>query len=126
MLRLAQHDTKRDAPFRMTNELSRPSLVITRLRLPLLDAYILREFFWPFVFAFLAFFLFWGFNIFFLAAKYILTENAPFFLAMRFVVFRIPQSIPMTFAFATLFAALLGIGRLMADNEISAMRTSGV
>jgi lipopolysaccharide export system permease protein len=96
------------------------------LRLPILDAYILGEILGPFVFAFLAFFLFWGFNIFFLAAKYILVGNAPFFLVMRFVLFRVPQSIPMAFPFATIFATLLGIGRLMADNEVNAIRTSGV
>src|SRR5581483_5309083 len=95
------------------------------LRLPILDAYILREFIGPFVFAFLAFFLFWGFNIFFLAAKTLLTQNAPLFLVLRILLFRIPQSIPMAFPFAALFATLLGVGRLIADNEINAIRTSG-
>ncbi len=95
-------------------------------RIPLLDGYILSEFAGPFVFAFLAFFLFWAFNIFFLAFKYIIAQNAPFFLVLRFVVFRVPQSIPMAFPFACLFATLLGIGRLMADNEINAIRTAGV
>ena len=102
-----------------------PLNLLRSLRLPLLDSYILREFMGPFIFAFLAFFLFWGFNIFFLAAKILLTQNAPFFLALRFVIFRVPQSIPMAFPFAALFATLLGIGRLMADNEINAIRTSG-
>lgn len=103
-----------------------PAGLLNRLRLPILDSYILGEFIGPFLFAFLAFFLFWAFNIFFLAAKYLFTQNAPFFLVLRFVVFRIPQSIPMAFPFATLFATLLGMGRLMADNEVNAMRTSGI
>ena len=103
-----------------------PTGLLRQLRLPILDSYILGEIAGPFVFAFLAFFLFWGFNIFFLAAKYILVGNAPFFLVMRFVLFRVPQSIPMAFPFATIFATLLGIGRLMADNEVTAIRTSGV
>ncbi len=102
-----------------------PLNLFRSLRLPLLDAYILREFMGPFVFAFLAFFLFWGFNIFFLAANQVIGHGAPFFLVLRFVVFRIPQSVPMAFPFAALFATLLGIGRLMADNEINAIRTSG-
>lgn len=97
-----------------------------QLRLPLLDSYVLIEFLGPFAFAFLAFFLFWGFNIFFLAAKYLITQNAPFFLVLRFVAFRVPQSIPMAFPFATIFATLLAMGRLMADNEVTAIRTSGV
>ena len=102
-----------------------PLNLLRSLRIPLLDSYILHEFFWPFVISFLAFFLFWGFNIFFLSAKFILVQNAPFFLVFRYVLFRVPQSIPMAFPFAALFATLLGIGRLMADNEINAIRTSG-
>jgi len=103
-----------------------PVGIFRQLKLPILDSYVLAEFLGPFAFAFLAFFLFWGFNIFFLAAKYILTQNAPFFLVMRFVLFRVPQSIPMAFPFATIWATLLGMGRLMADNELNAIRTSGV
>ena len=37
-----------------------------------------------------------------------------------------PQSIPMAFPFAALFASLWAMGRLMGDNEIMAMRTAGV
>ncbi|HLI96837.1 MAG TPA: LptF/LptG family permease [Candidatus Baltobacteraceae bacterium] len=110
----------------ITGARTAPSGLLRQLRLPILDSYILGEILGPFIFAFLAFFLFWGFNIFFLAAKYILVGNAPFFLVMRFVLFRVPQSIPMAFPFATIFATLLGIGRLMADNELTAIRTSGV
>lgn len=110
----------------LTGTRTAPAGLLRQLRLPILDSYILGEILGPFVFAFIAFFLFWGFNIFFLAAKYILVGNAPFFLVMRFVLFRVPQSIPMAFPFATIFATLLGIGRLMADNELNAMRTSGI
>ena len=110
----------------MTGAHTARSGLLRALRLPILDSYILGEILGPFIFAFIAFFLFWGFNIFFLAAKYVLVGNAPFFLVMRFVLFRVPQSIPMAFPFATIFATLLGIGRLMADNEVNAIRTSGV
>ncbi|HKU66814.1 MAG TPA: LptF/LptG family permease [Candidatus Baltobacteraceae bacterium] len=110
----------------LTGARTAPSGLLRGLRLPILDSYILGEILGPFLFAFIAFFLFWGFNIFFLAAKYIIAQNAPIFLVLRFVVFRIPQSIPMAFPFATIFATLLGMGRLMADNEINAIRTSGV
>lgn len=103
-----------------------PLASLARMKLRILDAYILRELLGPFLFAFAAFFLFWAFNIFFLAAKTLIQYNAPFFLVLRFVVFRIPQSIPMAFPFAMLFAILLGIGRLAADNEINAIRTAGV
>ena len=105
---------------------SAPVDLLRRLRLPILDSYVLAELLGPFAFAFLAFFLFWGFNIFFLSAKFIIGSGAPFLLVMRFLVCRIPQSIPMAFPFATFFATLLAIGRLMGDNEINAVRTSGV
>ncbi|MBV9332994.1 MAG: LptF/LptG family permease, partial [Candidatus Eremiobacteraeota bacterium] len=95
-------------------------------RLPILDSYLLREMMGPFLFAFGAFLLFWALNIFFLAADYIINQHAPFFLVLRFVVFRIPQAIPMAFPFACLFAALLAMGRVMGDNEVTAMRTSGI
>lgn len=98
-----------------------------RLRfLPLLDGYLLGEFLAPFILAFLLMYVFWAFNIFFLALTYIAQANAPIFLVLRFIVFRIPQAIPFAFPFGTLAAILLGVGRLQGDNEINAIRTNGV
>ncbi len=103
-----------------------PRISAAAFRLPILDGYLLREMLGPFMFAFGAFLLFWALNIFFLAADYIINQHAPFFLVLRFVIFRIPQAIPMAFPFGCLFAALLSIGRVMGDNEITAMRTAGI
>ncbi len=61
-----------------------------------------------------------------LAADYIVNKGAPVFLVLRFLVFRVPQATPLAFPFACLFGTLLGFGRLAADNEINAMRTSGI
>ncbi|HEY0615627.1 MAG TPA: LptF/LptG family permease [Candidatus Elarobacter sp.] len=98
-----------------------------RLRLlPILDGYVLREVAGPFAFALAAFFLFWFANIFVLAADYLVNKGAPFFLVLRFLLFRVPQATPLAFPFACLLGTLLGFGRLAADNEINAMRTSGV
>jgi lipopolysaccharide export system permease protein len=97
-----------------------------RPRLPILDAYLLREVAAPFGFALAAFFLFWFANIFVLAADYLVNKGAPVFLVLRFLLFRVPQATPMAFPFACLFGTLLGFGRLMADNEITALRTSGI
>jgi lipopolysaccharide export system permease protein len=95
-------------------------------RLPLLDGYLMRELAGPFVFSLGAFLLFWFLNIFFLAADYIINAHAPFFLIIRFLIFRVPQSTPYAFPFACLFATLLAFGRLTSDNEITALRTAGV
>ena len=103
-----------------------PQIRSRGLRLPIIDSYLLSEMVGPFFFAFGAFLLFWALNIFFLAADYLINQHAPFLLVLRFVVFRVPQAIPMAFPFACLFAALLAMGRVMGDNEITAMRTSGI
>jgi len=95
-------------------------------RLPLLDSYLIRELAGPFWFSLSAFLLFWFLNIFFLAADYLINAHAPFFLILRFLIFRVPQSTPYAFPFACLFATLLAFGRLAADNEITAIRTAGV
>jgi lipopolysaccharide export system permease protein len=110
----------------LTHRQPLPRVGSTFLRLPILDSYLLREMVVPFLFAFGAFLLFWALNIFFLAADYIINQHAPFFLVLRFVVFRIPQAIPMAFPFGCLFAALLAMGRVMGDNEVTAMRTAGI
>ena len=91
-----------------------------------MDSYILRELAAPFGFALSVYLLFWFVNIFFLAADYIINAHAPVFLVLRFLLFRVPQSTPLAFPFACLFAALLAFGRLAQDNEINALRTSGV
>jgi len=96
------------------------------LRLPILDAYIVRELAGPFAFGLGAVYVFWFANIFVLAADYLINKGAPVFLILRFLIARMPQATPMAFPFACLFGALLGFGRLAADNEISALRTSGV
>jgi lipopolysaccharide export system permease protein len=110
----------------LTHRQPLPRVRSALLRLPILDSYLLREMVVPFLFAFGAFLLFWALNIFFLAADYIINQHAPFFLVLRFVVFRIPQAIPMAFPFGCLFAALLAMGRVMGDNEVTAMRTAGI
>jgi lipopolysaccharide export system permease protein len=102
-----------------------PQFRTLSFRLPILDRYLLKEIFWPFVFAFIAFLIFWALNIFFIAADYEI-KGAPFFLVLTFVLFRMPQSVPMAFPFASLFSTLWAISRLSSDNEITAMRTSGI
>jgi len=97
-----------------------------RPRLMLLDRYVLGNLLPPFALAFSAFLLFWFINIFFLAADQLINAHAPPFLVLRFLLFRVPQSTPYAFPFATLFASLLGFGQLANGHEINAMRTAGI
>jgi lipopolysaccharide export system permease protein len=86
----------------------------------------MRELAAPFAFSLCAFLLFWFVNIFFLAADFLINAHAPFFVVIRFLLFRVPQCTPYAFPFACLFATLMGFGRLVSDNEITVLRTSGV
>jgi LPS export ABC transporter permease LptG len=110
----------------LTERRPHPAIDFAAWRVPILDRYLLREMVGPFLFAFFAYLIFWALNIFFVAADYIINQHAPFFLVLRFVIFRVPQAIPMAFPFASLFAGLLAMGRVMGDNEVTAMRTSGI
>ncbi len=92
----------------------------------ILDTYILKELLAPFLMALGIFWVFWFVNIYFLAADYIINAHASPFLLLRFLIFRVPQSTPYAFPFACLFASLLSLSRMAADNEIIALRTSGV
>jgi lipopolysaccharide export system permease protein len=96
------------------------------LRIPILDGYILREIAGPFCFGLGAIYVFWFAQIFYLAADYLINKGAPLFLILRFLAARMPQATPMAFQFACLFGTLIAFGRLTANNEIDALRTSGV
>ena len=93
------------------------------LRLTIMDAYILRELAAPFAFSAGVYMLFWYINIFFVAADYLINAHANIFLILRFLAFRVPQSIPMAFPFGCLFATLVAFGR-MALKDAYANLTS--
>jgi len=97
-----------------------------RWRLSILDRYLLNEVVAPFAFALAAFTLFMVVNTFFLAADYIINKAVPFGLVMRYIVLQIPSFVYLILPFATLFGVLQGFGRIAGDNELTAMRTSGI
>lgn len=97
-----------------------------RLTIPILDSYIFREMAIPFAIGLGAYLLFQFLNIFFLAADYVVNQHASVLLVLRFLVLRVPQAAPLAFIFGCLFGTMLAFGRLVADNEIMALRTSGV
>ena len=97
-----------------------------RYRVSILDRYLLAEITAPFAFAVAAFTLFMVVNTFFLAADYIINKSVPFGLVMRYIVLQIPSFVYLILPFATLFGMLQGFGRLAGDNELTAMRTSGI
>lgn len=97
-----------------------------KINVPILDSYIFREMAIPFAIGLGAYLLFQFLNIFFLAADYVINQHASVLLVLRFLVLRVPQAAPLAFIFGCLFGTMLAFGRLVADNEIMALRTSGI
>ncbi|HXW52185.1 MAG TPA: LptF/LptG family permease [Candidatus Acidoferrales bacterium] len=95
-------------------------------RVAILDRYLLAEVATPFVFGVLAFAVFLLINQFFLAAEFVINKHVPFVLVCQYLVLQIPSFVYMIFPFATMFGVLQGFGRLAGDNELTAMRTSGI
>ncbi len=56
----------------------------------------------------------------------LINRGVPFFLFLQFLWTLLPPLLIVTAPMAFLVGVLLGVGRLAADNEIMAMRTSGV
>ncbi len=92
----------------------------------ILDRYVLREFLGPFLAAITAFIvislsvqLFW-------LAEMVVVKNTPLSTVLRLILFNLPSAIVQVLPFATLFAVLLGLGRLSKDSELSIMRAAGL
>jgi len=96
------------------------------VRATILDRYLLNEMAAPAAFAAAAFTLFLLINSFFLAADYIINKGVPFALVARYIVLQLPAFMSLIIPFCALFGVLLGVGRIAGDNELTALRTSGV
>src|ERR1700731_4801216 len=92
----------------------------------LADRYILSELLGPMFLAAGGFVLFMVANMIFLLVDQIVNKQVPFLAVIEMLLLRIPAILVLTFPVAMLFATLLGLGRMAADHEIMAIRTSGV
>lgn len=93
----------------------------------LLDKYILKELFIPFVFGVAIFStLFVASGLLFQIAKMIVKQGIPVFLVAKYFFAKVPSTILYAFPMATLLATLLAFGRLSSDNEVIALKASGI
>jgi LPS export ABC transporter permease LptF len=95
-------------------------------RISILDRYLIAEMLSPFALSLAIITLLLLINQLFLAADYVINKGAPAILVMRYLVLQLPALFYLAFPFASLCAVLLGFGRLAGDNEVTAMRTSGI
>jgi len=88
--------------------------------------YIAREFFLSFFVSFLFFFFIFFINQLLLMAEDILSKQVPFPYVIRLIFYSLPSIIAISFPFATLVGTLMTYGRFSSDNEILAMKCSGI
>ncbi len=91
-----------------------------------IERYIAGEVFFSFVVAFLFFFLIFLINQLLLLAEDILEKQVPVLEVLELLWYSLPSIVALSVPFASLVGCLMAIGRLNSDNEIIAMRASGV
>jgi lipopolysaccharide export system permease protein len=89
-------------------------------------AYIAKEVLTSFLIAFLFFFFIFFVNQLLLMAERILSKKVPFLDVALLVFYSIPIIITYALPFGTLVGSLMAIGRLTSDNEMLALRASGI
>jgi len=91
-----------------------------------LRIYVAQEFLLSFFIGFLFFFFIFFVNILLVMAEEIFSKNVPVREIILLLVYSVPQILALTFPFAALIGSLMAMGRLSSDNELLAMRASGV
>ncbi|MBU0502471.1 MAG: LptF/LptG family permease [bacterium] len=92
----------------------------------IIDRYIFRELFEPFLFGLGAFTSILSASmILFELVRAVVLKGMPLFVALQIFIYRLPGIVIYIFPMATLLAALLAFGRLSGESEITAFRASG-
>ena len=92
----------------------------------ILFLYISQEFLFSFLVSFFFFFFIFFINQLLLLAEDILAKHVPFKDVLLLVVYSFPLIISLSVPFASLVGALMAVGRFSSDNEMLALRASGV
>ena len=95
-------------------------------RFSLVYRHIGREYLLSFLVAFFFFFFIFFINQILLIAQRILLKQVDYFSVLQLVLLSIPQFLLYTFPFSSLTASSMVIGDLSGNNEILAIRSSGI
>jgi lipopolysaccharide export system permease protein len=88
--------------------------------------YTLSEFLLSFLVSFAFFFFIFFINQLLVMAEEIFARQVPFWDVLLFIIFSLPSIVALSFPFGALLGALMSVGRLSSDNELLAMRASGI
>lgn len=91
-----------------------------------INKYILSEFLFSFMVAFLFFFFIFFVNQLLLMAEEILSKNVSFINVSLIILYSLPAIVAFTLPFSSLVGGLMSIGRMSSDNEILALQASGI
>ncbi|MFA5840383.1 MAG: LptF/LptG family permease [Candidatus Margulisiibacteriota bacterium] len=92
----------------------------------IIDRYIFRELFEPFLFGLGAFTAILSASmILFELVRAVVIRGMPLIIALQIFTYKLPAIVVYIFPMATLLAALLAFGRLSGDSEVIAFRASG-
>jgi lipopolysaccharide export system permease protein len=92
----------------------------------ILDRYLWAELFGPFMIGVVGFVMVMAVDLLFTMADLIINKGVPLWAVVKLLVYKLPSIMILTFPVSTLFAVAMALGRLSKDNEIVALRTSGV
>lgn len=92
----------------------------------LLNRYVGREYLLSFIVSFVFFFFIFFVNQILVLAQKILLKNVSVMMVLELVILSIPQFLMYTMPFSSLASASMVIGNLSSQNEILALRSSGI
>lgn len=91
-----------------------------------LHRYVAGEMLGPIALGFSLFTFLLMMNAFFLLAQKAIAKNLPPSLVLRLFVLELPSLLVLTIPMAVLFGCLIGVGRLSADDEWTAIQSAGL
>lgn len=92
----------------------------------ILDRYVLREMLGPFFIGIFGFILVLTVDLLFTMADLIINKGVPFWAVLKLMLYKLPSLLVLTFPVSTLFGTAMALGRFSKDNEMVALRTSGI
>ncbi|MAG14170.1 MAG: permease [Spirochaetales bacterium] len=91
-----------------------------------INIYIAREFIFSFIVAFLFFFFIFFMNNILILAEEVLAKRVPIGDVILLIIYMLPSVVSISFPFASLVGALMGVGRFSSENELQALRACGI
>lgn len=91
-----------------------------------LDRYIVFDMLGPFLVGVLGFVMVMAVDLLFTMADLIINRGVPLWAMLQLLLYKLPSIMVLTFPVSTMFATAMVLGRMGKDNEIVALRTSGI